>query len=139
MSKDIVRQVVNGLAVIGTITMNGLANALPLNGQLTGEISDRFRVFFVPAGYVFSIWGLIYVGLLAFCRLPGPSLPTSECRPAPHRLPTKPERCGQRRLALLVALQPVRLDAGGDGASPGEPPGDLPAPRHREDAGDWRG
>lgn len=46
-----------------TLTANGLANALPLNGQTTGEISDSFEVFFVPAGYVFSIWGLIYLGL----------------------------------------------------------------------------
>ena len=43
-----------------------MANALPFNGQTTGEISDRFQVYFVPAGYVFSIWGLIYLGLLAF-------------------------------------------------------------------------
>ncbi|MDH3452910.1 MAG: tryptophan-rich sensory protein, partial [Gammaproteobacteria bacterium] len=40
--------------------------ALPINGQQTGEISDRFQVFFTPAGYVFSIWGLIYLGLLGF-------------------------------------------------------------------------
>jgi len=57
---------INLLAVIVTIVINGVANALPLNGQTTGEISDRFQVYFVPAGYVFSIWGLIYVGLAAF-------------------------------------------------------------------------
>jgi hypothetical protein len=43
-----------------------MANALPLNGQNTGEISNRFPVLFTPAGYVFSIWGVIYLGLLAF-------------------------------------------------------------------------
>jgi hypothetical protein len=43
-----------------------LANALPINGLNTGEISDRFLVYFVPAGYVFSIWGLIYLGLIAY-------------------------------------------------------------------------
>ncbi len=58
--------IINVLAVIATIAVNGLANALPINGQTTGEISDRFAVFFVPAGYVFSIWGLIYMGLIAF-------------------------------------------------------------------------
>jgi len=56
----------NLLALIFVITMNGLANALPLNGLNTGQISDRFEVFFVPAGYVFSIWGLIYLSLCAF-------------------------------------------------------------------------
>ena len=66
MNKDLVRQIVNVVAVIATITMNILANALPLNGQNTGDISDRFQVLFVPAGYVFAIWGLIYIGFLAF-------------------------------------------------------------------------
>lgn len=66
MNKHIVRQVVNVLAVVATIVVNGLANALPLNGKTTGAISDKFQVYFVPAGYVFSIWGLIYLGLIAF-------------------------------------------------------------------------
>ncbi len=66
MNKDTLRQSVNLLTAIVTIIFNALANALPLNGQTTGEISDRFRVYFVPAGYVFSIWGLIYIGWLAF-------------------------------------------------------------------------
>jgi len=56
----------NLLALIVTLVVNGLANALPINGLNTGQISDRFQVYFVPAGYVFSIWGLIYLGLLAF-------------------------------------------------------------------------
>ncbi len=66
MNRSIFRQTINVLAVIATIAVNGLANALPLNGLNTGEISDRFQVYFVPAGYVFSIWGLIYLGLIAF-------------------------------------------------------------------------
>jgi hypothetical protein len=66
MKKGVLRQVVVLLATLATITVNALANIAPFNGQTTGEISDRFPVFFVPAGYVFSIWGLIYLGLLAF-------------------------------------------------------------------------
>jgi len=66
LKKDALRQCVNVLAVMAVIVINGLANALPLNGQTTGEISDRFQVYFVPAGYVFSIWGLIYLALVAF-------------------------------------------------------------------------
>ena len=64
--KDLLRQISVVLTIILTLTINGLANALPLNGQNTGQISDRFQVYFVPAGYVFSIWGLIYLGLIAF-------------------------------------------------------------------------
>jgi hypothetical protein len=66
MKKETVRVWINVIAVIATIGINGLANALPLNGVTTGEISDRFDVYFVPAGYVFSIWGVIYLGLIAF-------------------------------------------------------------------------
>ena len=66
MNRDTVRQVLVFVAVVATIVVNGLASALPINGQTTGEISDSFDVFFVPAGYVFSIWGLIYLGLVAY-------------------------------------------------------------------------
>lgn len=51
----------NLIAYMIVVTVNGLANALPLNGQTTGEISNRLNVLFTPAGYVFSIWGLIYL------------------------------------------------------------------------------
>lgn len=56
----------NIAAVIVTIAVNLLANALPLNGQRTGEIAERFSIYFLPAGYVFSIWGLIYLALIGF-------------------------------------------------------------------------
>ena len=64
--KNTIRQVAVIASTLIMITVNGLANSLPLNGLNTGEISGRFQVYFVPAGYVFSIWGLIYLGLLAF-------------------------------------------------------------------------
>ncbi len=64
--KDTLRQITNLITVIIALTVNILASALPLNGQNTGEISDRFQVYFVPAGYVFSIWGIIYIGWIAF-------------------------------------------------------------------------
>jgi len=64
--KNTLRQITVVVVILATITINVLANALPLNGQNTGQISDRFQVYFVPAGYVFAIWGLIYIGLLAY-------------------------------------------------------------------------
>jgi len=64
--KDTLRQIANLVSVIIALTVNILASALPLNGQNTGEISDRFQVYFVPAGYVFAIWGVIYIGWIAF-------------------------------------------------------------------------
>jgi hypothetical protein len=66
MQKDTLRQVTNVLLVVLALTVNVLASTLPLNGQNTGEISDRFDVYFVPAGYVFAIWLVIYIGWIAF-------------------------------------------------------------------------
>jgi hypothetical protein len=59
-------QSINLITLLATLIANGLANALPLNGRTTGSISDSFPVLFTPAGYVFSIWGVIYLGLIAF-------------------------------------------------------------------------
>jgi benzodiazapine receptor len=84
MSKDTPRQIANILAVIIAITVNVLAVALPLNGQGSGEISDRFPVYFVPAGYVFSIWSLIYLGWIAFAIYQ--ALPAQKDNPRLRRL-----------------------------------------------------
>lgn len=42
------------------VVTNYLANALPLNGRETGEVSDAYENLFAPAGITFSIWGVIY-------------------------------------------------------------------------------
>ncbi len=60
------RRISNFITLILVLMANGLANSLPLNGITTGEISAKYPTLFTPAGYVFSIWGLIYLGLLAF-------------------------------------------------------------------------
>ena len=70
-SSDIVRQVAVIAAYISTVIVNALANLLPIAGMTTGELSDLYEVFFVPAGYVFSIWSLIYLGLGAFAVYQG--------------------------------------------------------------------
>lgn len=90
LSSDGLRQVVNLLTVLLALTVNILASTLPLNGQNTGEISDRFRVYFVPAGYVFSIWGLIYLGWIAFTIF--------------QLLPSQKHNPRLRRLGYLFAL-----------------------------------
>jgi len=66
MNKNVLRQISVVVAVVATIVLNVLANALPFNNTNTGVISDSFPLYFTPAGYVFAIWGLIYIGLIAF-------------------------------------------------------------------------
>ncbi len=56
----------NLLGFLGTIVVNGLANALPINNRTTGELSDLYPNLFVPAGLTFSIWGIIYLLLAIF-------------------------------------------------------------------------
>jgi hypothetical protein len=46
---------------LAMITMNVLANALPLNGRNTGDVSDAYPSLFTPAGITFSIWSVIYL------------------------------------------------------------------------------
>ena len=66
MKKITGKQLITIFATLAVIGVNIAANALPLNGLDTGEISDRFDIYFVPAGYVFSIWLFIYVGLILY-------------------------------------------------------------------------
>jgi hypothetical protein len=54
------------LSILATIAFNALANALPLLGRTTAEVSDAYPVPFTPAGYVFAIWGVIYLGLVVY-------------------------------------------------------------------------
>jgi len=54
------------LLFLGVIAVNALANILPINGMNTGQVSDFYPNAFVPAGFTFSIWGLIYLLLLTY-------------------------------------------------------------------------
>ena len=51
------------VSFIAVIIVNVLSDLLPINGQTTAEISNRIEVLFTPAGYVFSIWIVIYIAL----------------------------------------------------------------------------
>ena len=59
-------QFLNIFFFVMVVVMNGAATSLPLNGISTEAISDALPSYFTPAGYTFSIWGLIYTALLAF-------------------------------------------------------------------------
>ncbi len=57
----------NILAFVFTIIVNSLAGSTTLiGGQVTADISDANFTLITPAGYVFSIWGVIYVLLGIF-------------------------------------------------------------------------
>jgi len=54
------------LTSVGMIAMNALANILPFFGRGTGEVSALYPTLVTPAGYVFAIWAVIYLGLIAY-------------------------------------------------------------------------
>ena len=65
---SVVRQWLTLVAVAGAIAINGLSNVYPPEGKNTGEVSNTILggVLITPSGYAFAIWGLIYIGLIAY-------------------------------------------------------------------------
>ncbi|HER10097.1 MAG TPA: tryptophan-rich sensory protein [Bacteroides sp.] len=55
----------NLLVIVAVIAWNYVANTGLINGNSVGSVSAQLYNLFTPAGYAFSIWGLIYLGLLA--------------------------------------------------------------------------
>jgi hypothetical protein len=49
------------VAFVLMIALNAAANILPINGYNTGEVSAMFPNYFVPAGFTFSIWSILYL------------------------------------------------------------------------------
>ena len=63
----IVVKLSNIIAFVATVIINGLAGSTTLIGGVnTAEISDANPTLITPAGYVFSIWGIIYILLAIF-------------------------------------------------------------------------
>ncbi len=59
-------QVFVAVTYLVMVTLNALANILPINGITTGDQSDFYGNLFAPAGITFTIWGVIYVLLAAY-------------------------------------------------------------------------
>ena len=60
MKNNILLPVIAALLFVAMITVNVLANTLPINGLDTGEVSNRYPSLFTPSGITFSIWSVIY-------------------------------------------------------------------------------
>lgn len=71
LTKDRWIQLMTLLTFVLMVTVNALANILPINGVNSGAVSDSYFNLFAPIGFTFSIWGLIYTLLLAFTLYQG--------------------------------------------------------------------
>jgi len=67
-------QIGNIIALLLTIFINYLSNTGALNNTTIGGVSDSYRSLFTPAGYTFSIWGIIYLFLIGFIIYQGRGL-----------------------------------------------------------------
>lgn len=54
------------LATLCVVSVNYLAANGYVNGTTPQQVSDKYPSLLTPAGYAFSIWGLIYIGLVVF-------------------------------------------------------------------------
>lgn len=67
VNKGAFLQGINVVAFIVTVAVNVLAGSTTLLGGVTsGAVSDQYPTLITPAGYTFSIWGIIYTLLLVF-------------------------------------------------------------------------
>lgn len=53
------------LAVINPVFAY-LANAIGMTPHSIAEISNKYNTYFMPAGYAFSIWGIIYLSFIIY-------------------------------------------------------------------------
>lgn len=56
--------VLNFVVVLAVVFWNYYSNTGNINGTTVGEMSDKYSNLFTPAGYAFSIWGVIFLGLI---------------------------------------------------------------------------
>lgn len=59
-------QILNIIVFLIMVMVNYAASSGAINGNTISIISAQYENLFTPAGYAFSIWGLIYLGLFLF-------------------------------------------------------------------------
>ena len=59
-------RLVASAAVVLSIAFSYASNGRIINGQNNADVSAKYPTLFTPAGYAFSVWGLIYLSLVAY-------------------------------------------------------------------------
>lgn len=54
----------NAVVIVAVIIWNYVINTAGINGVTIVDLSDQYANYFTPAGYAFSIWGVIFFGLI---------------------------------------------------------------------------
>lgn len=72
-------QIANIIALIVMVAVNYLSNTGLFNNETMASVSASYENLFTPAGYAFSIWGFIYLGLTGFIIHQSKGLFNSNC------------------------------------------------------------
>ena len=83
----------NIIAFITTLIVNGLSNTTLIGGKTTAEVSNKYPTLITPAGYVFAIWGIIYILLGVFLMY--------------QALPSQKDKPFQKQVSVLFILTSV--------------------------------
>ena len=60
-------QVGNIFFLIAMVVVNFLSTSLPINNVTMADVTYVYPHLLIPAGFTFSIWGVIYLLLTGFC------------------------------------------------------------------------
>lgn len=83
----------NIVAFVTTLIVNGLSNTTLIGGKTTAEVSNSYPTLITPAGYVFAIWGIIYILLGVFLVY--------------QALPSQKDKPFQKQVSVLFILTSV--------------------------------
>lgn len=97
-----VRQILNAAVLALVLWANAMAGAGTISGESIGLIANRYPSFFLPAGYVFAIWSLIYLWLIAFAVYQ--ALPAQRTSPTMARVGWAWAVSGFLNIAWVVAF-----------------------------------
>lgn len=64
--KGLTRQISVLIATVATLAVNYASVFFKIGGLTTGQVADLYKIKFYPAGYAFSIWGIIYLALTIY-------------------------------------------------------------------------
>lgn len=64
--KGLTRQISVLVATVATLSVNYASVLFRIGGLSTGQVADLYKIKFYPAGYAFSIWGVIYLALAIY-------------------------------------------------------------------------
>lgn len=64
--KPKIQALLNTVSVVFVLFINYYSQAVGMNGNTVGSLSRKYDNLFTPAGYAFSIWGIIFLLLIVY-------------------------------------------------------------------------